>query len=309
MTAPAYTSWSWRAWRPNRSLARATAIAYGASALAAPVLVWGLVRLRDALVAHRRGEIDQERLDTVTQQYLAINGVASLVQVTSLVLVIVLTWRLAKNHELLGRPGTRFGPGWGIAGWLVPFANWIIPFLLLGDLWKGSHPDDAPRTTTWRERPGANVVLVWWALTVTGAIVATVGSAEVVSGLFRSIGRVSSGDDLTDVAESLVGTALRWQVAGLLLGGLTSVVAAVAVTTLADRQDAYAERWQLRSEAGSWAPTAGWGVAASGWSPQPAAQTPPQGWYPDPAGRHELRWWDGARWTADVADGGRVSRD
>jgi len=25
------------------------------------------------------------------------------------------------------------------------------------------------------------------------------------------------------------------------------------------------------------------------------------GWYPDPAGRHEHRYWDGARWTEHVA--------
>lgn len=35
---------------------------------------------------------------------------------------------------------------------------------------------------------------------------------------------------------------------------------------------------------------------------------PPQ-WLPDPAGQHEYRWWDGQRWTAQVASGGRVSQD
>ena len=37
---------------------------------------------------------------------------------------------------------------------------------------------------------------------------------------------------------------------------------------------------------------------------------PPAGaWHPDPSGRHELRWWDGARWTDAVSDHGRVSAD
>ncbi|MCV7301920.1 DUF2510 domain-containing protein [Mycobacterium barrassiae] len=30
-------------------------------------------------------------------------------------------------------------------------------------------------------------------------------------------------------------------------------------------------------------------------------------WHPDPSGRHELRWWDGSRWTEQVSDGGRQS--
>jgi uncharacterized protein YxjI len=35
----------------------------------------------------------------------------------------------------------------------------------------------------------------------------------------------------------------------------------------------------------------------------------PQGWYPDPFGRHETRWWDGARWTEHVASHGRQAVD
>jgi hypothetical protein len=33
------------------------------------------------------------------------------------------------------------------------------------------------------------------------------------------------------------------------------------------------------------------------------------GWFPDPTGRHDHRWWDGAAWTAHVADAGVAGRD
>lgn len=36
----------------------------------------------------------------------------------------------------------------------------------------------------------------------------------------------------------------------------------------------------------------------------PAAPEVPAAWYPDPSGRHELRWWGGRTWAADVKDGG-----
>ncbi|MGH9036493.1 MAG: phospholipid scramblase-related protein [Acidimicrobiia bacterium] len=36
---------------------------------------------------------------------------------------------------------------------------------------------------------------------------------------------------------------------------------------------------------------------------------PDANWYPDPSGRHELRYWDGERWTEHVADHGRQSTD
>jgi hypothetical protein len=36
---------------------------------------------------------------------------------------------------------------------------------------------------------------------------------------------------------------------------------------------------------------------------------PAPGWHPDPTSRHQYRYWDGARWTDDVADGGVASTD
>lgn len=35
----------------------------------------------------------------------------------------------------------------------------------------------------------------------------------------------------------------------------------------------------------------------------------PPGWFPDPTGRHDHRWWDGAAWTAHVADAGVAGLD
>ncbi len=35
----------------------------------------------------------------------------------------------------------------------------------------------------------------------------------------------------------------------------------------------------------------------------------PSGWHPDPFGRHEYRWWDGTRWTEQVASHGRQGVD
>lgn len=42
---------------------------------------------------------------------------------------------------------------------------------------------------------------------------------------------------------------------------------------------------------------------------QPSLQGYPPGWYPDPFGRHESRWWDGARWSEHVSSHGRQSID
>lgn len=39
------------------------------------------------------------------------------------------------------------------------------------------------------------------------------------------------------------------------------------------------------------------------------ARPPTGAWHSDPSGRHELRWWDGIRWTDTVSDRGQVSAD
>lgn len=43
--------------------------------------------------------------------------------------------------------------------------------------------------------------------------------------------------------------------------------------------------------------------------PPPLARATPPGWFADPSGRHQLRWWDGATFSDQVADGGVVSTD
>jgi hypothetical protein len=47
-------------------------------------------------------------------------------------------------------------------------------------------------------------------------------------------------------------------------------------------------------------------------TPPPPPSTPPAmpaHWAADPSGRHELRFWDGSRWSEHVSDGGRQSVD
>ena len=56
---------------------------------------------------------------------------------------------------------------------------------------------------------------------------------------------------------------------------------------------------------GTPATTAAAGAAATA----TAVSAPAPGWFPDPTKRHEQRYWDGAQWTANVADAGQASVD
>lgn len=43
--------------------------------------------------------------------------------------------------------------------------------------------------------------------------------------------------------------------------------------------------------------------------PRVAPTAPPPEWLPDPTGRHQLRYWDGSRWSEHVSDRGEQSWD
>ena len=56
----------------------------------------------------------------------------------------------------------------------------------------------------------------------------------------------------------------------------------------------------------------GLGPPATAPGPVPPAPQPPsapRSWLADPSGRHELRYWDGTKFTEHVADGGKISSD
>jgi hypothetical protein len=87
----------------------------------------------------------------------------SLLSLSIFVLMIIWTYRAAKNNEALGRLYPRLKPGWAIAGWLIPFANAVIPVLVLQDLWRGSDASTPRQDPAWRANQGSGLVGWYWA--------------------------------------------------------------------------------------------------------------------------------------------------
>lgn len=82
------------------------------------------------------------------------------------------------------------------------------------------------------------------------------------------------------------GRTVEGFVLGLLLGLIGVLISALLSKTPAKKAEEIAE---MRAVMGT-APVAG-------------------GWWPDPHGRHQLRYWDGTRWTEHVSDAGVTSVD
>lgn len=266
------------------------------SAAATPVQISALVWLRDEYRDFLRdGTVD---LDSSYVTYSFLSTVAGLPALAATVLLIVLSFRLAKNHQAMGRVGGRFGPGWAIAGWLIPLASLVIPFLLLNDLWRGSDPDEAPGGDSWRRRPGGQLIYGWWALQLVTNLLSFVFAARLFWGFIDAFRDIGTGRETERLVESLFRDAIGWQIAVLCITAVAQMVGAVTVRALVKRQETYGSRHGL-VWAGAGGPSAPWNAAAA----------PPPAWHPDPSRRHELRYWDGVRWTEQVADGGSVTSD
>jgi hypothetical protein len=141
-----------------------------------------------------------------------------------LLVIFFITWffRAAKNNEALGRTLPRFGPGWAIGAWFIPFANFVIPVLIAQDLWRGSDPS-APRDDVhWRARPGSSLISWWWATLIVSRVSFFFGRGEL--------------DD-----ENLTVDEIRSNVDAGALGNVLTVAAAVlaimVVRRITERQE------------------------------------------------------------------------
>ncbi len=104
----------------------------------------------------------QSRADNADSFVGAVVILLSLATLAIAVLIIIWTFRAMKNAEYNGRYNGRFTPGWGIAGWLIPCANLVIPVLIFQDLWRGSDPDVPRGDPNWRQAHGSALVGWWW---------------------------------------------------------------------------------------------------------------------------------------------------
>ena len=88
-------------------------------------------------------------------------GFTLLLGIAVFVLLIIWLWRAYSNTRVFGAAPWRFGRGWTIGAWFIPFANFVIPKMLINDAWRGADRD-APGNPRWRKLPVTAIVTLWW---------------------------------------------------------------------------------------------------------------------------------------------------
>jgi hypothetical protein len=140
------------------------------------------------------------------------------------VLLILWQYRLSKNAEALrGKLG--LGPGWAIAGWLIPVANFFMGFLQLHQAAQASDPDLPPGAA--RESGRAPGVIALWAI------------AYVAGSVLFGVGRTIRPADSSFFDENAINdfkTADRLTMISFLAYLVAAVLGIVVVRTVTSRQ-------------------------------------------------------------------------
>jgi Domain of unknown function (DUF4328)/Protein of unknown function (DUF2510) len=271
-------------WRPTRALASWLTAALAIEAVVSlatlgqgtPRSLDGVSSGLDALL-HGHDALAQTRFDHASDgSGFQVSQFVGWVAVVVIVLAILWQWRSQHNAQALGREGARISPGWGVAGWLIPLANLVIPYLVFQDLWRSSDEHSEPGTG-WRSLPGAPLVSAWWVAQVVG----TLAPAVVIFLVLATPRTAAETDWLTD--------------AGSIVLAIACVLWIVVLRDITARQ----ERWQQATPA----PTAPTFAVQQQWG------SGGPGWYPDPLHRFEHRYWDGAIWTEWVSTDGQLAID
>jgi hypothetical protein len=271
-------------WRPTRTVATWLTWLLVAQAVGQLALVFvdsatpwlRMHRAFDALLDNRDAtaqRLFEHASDGTNQAVTQVLGYATLA-VT--VLLIIWSWRSAHNARALGRGGARLSPGWAIAGWLIPLASFVLPYIVVSDIYRSSGPD-AAHGDGWRARPSSPLIVGWWIAYAGAQLLAPLAIILAITG--------TTGRSPT---EALLVVAHAVGVAGALLG-------IMVVRAITDRQEA--------QQAADPAPTER--PQARQYHAPTTADGP--GWYDDPARQFDHRYWDGTAWTEHVSQAGVVS--
>jgi hypothetical protein len=143
-----------------------TWLVLGASALSLVVLA----AMRGTFVDYLSGDATRSDLDRAAGLVGLTSAVVGALQLALIVVTMVWMFRVARNNQVLGRTGATWAPGWAIGGWFCPPCIFVIPWLHLGELWRGTDPDSPPGDPGWRSNRITPMIVWWWVFFGLGSI-------------------------------------------------------------------------------------------------------------------------------------------
>jgi hypothetical protein len=150
-------------WRSLRGLTQALTVLFSIHIGLSVLLIIGVINHLSVLSDKEVGGlvIDTDAVNDAQAFPVAMLLLAGSVALAIFVLLIIWLYRAAKNNEALGRQNPRLGPGWAIGGWFIPVAWWVIPFIVMDDVWRGSDPSIPRGDPSWRRSSTLPAIWAW----------------------------------------------------------------------------------------------------------------------------------------------------
>lgn len=116
-------------------------------------------------------------------------GLAGIGMLVTGVVFLVWFFQAYRAAASRGATGTRWSTGWAVGGWLIPFANFVIPKLVMNEVDRMSHPDSGPPPLgdAWMARPRLTTSDLWWTSWILAIVATVVQSAMTVPDTFDSV--------------------------------------------------------------------------------------------------------------------------
>ena len=165
---PSEGSWWPRSYRRGRTRATFAQLGVG---LTTGVLVATMVFLLNGMAFATRaweGSVSQAELDEFTATATTLDGLTLLCQLFAAVAVLAWVHRAVANTPALGGGIPRWTPAKSAAWWLIPFANLVLPWSIVRDLWRRTSPEGAATRT--------GLVAAWWLLYIGGNLATSFAS-------------------------------------------------------------------------------------------------------------------------------------
>jgi uncharacterized membrane protein len=166
-------------WRSLRGLTTALTWLFSAHIVLTVVLIFGVFNHLRVLGDKETGGLvfDTKAVNDANALPAAMILLSGLVALAIFVLLIIWLYRAAKNNEALGRQNPRLGPGWAIGGWFIPLANFVIPFIIMDDVWRGADPSIARGDPNWRRSSTLGAIWAWLVTAVIFTIPTSIASS------------------------------------------------------------------------------------------------------------------------------------
>lgn len=139
------------------------------------------------------GGMSEDDFNEAIRPYTAVQLIVGLATLATFVVTAIWMYRLATNVRAFRRD-TTWSPLFAVFGWMLPPIVFVIPFLMLRELWKASDATDPDDPESWRSSPDTPLVWAWFLL---------YGIVPFVLFLFSIGSLVGSGLSASGSAESL----------------------------------------------------------------------------------------------------------